>query len=60
MSVKITEMVIGCAYTVANTLGPGFLEKVYENAFAHEISKNCLEVKQQYAVNVYYDGICCR
>lgn len=57
MSVATTEMVIGCAYTVANTLGPGFLEKVYENAHAHEMRKNGLEVKQQYAVNVYYDGI---
>jgi GxxExxY protein len=30
MSVQTTEMIIGCAYTVANSLGPGFLEKVYE------------------------------
>jgi GxxExxY protein len=29
---KITEKVIGCAYTVSNSLGTGFLEKVYENA----------------------------
>ena len=57
MSVMITELVIGCAYTVANTLGPGFLEKVYENALAHEMRKNGLDVKQQYAVNVHYDGI---
>ena len=26
---------IGCALTVLNTLGTGFLEKVYENALAH-------------------------
>ena len=31
--------VIGCAFTVLNTLGPGFLEKVYENALAHELRK---------------------
>ena len=29
---KVTERVIGCAYTAGNTLGTGFLEKVYENA----------------------------
>ena len=29
---KITEKIIGLAYDVANTLGCGFLEKVYENA----------------------------
>jgi len=33
---RITEKIIGCAYTVSNTLGAGFLEKVYENALAHE------------------------
>jgi len=57
MSELITEKIIGCAYTVANILGPGFLEKVYENALAHELRKIDLDVKQQHAVNVYYDGI---
>jgi len=33
----MTEKVIGCAFTVSNTLGCGFLEKVYENALAHEL-----------------------
>ena len=28
----LTHTIIGCAYKVHNTLGPGFLEKVYENA----------------------------
>jgi len=38
-------------------LGSGFLEKVYENALAHELRKAGLEVEQQYAVNVHYDGV---
>jgi len=54
----ITEKVIGCAYTVANTLGVGFLEKVYENALAHELTKTGLEFTQQDPVEVMYDGIC--
>jgi GxxExxY protein len=57
MSNQITESVIGCAYTVANTLGTGFLEKVYENALAHELRKNGLHINQQSAINVLYDGI---
>jgi len=53
----ITEKVIGCAYAVGNALGNGFLEKVYENALAHEIGKAGLRVQQQKKVDVYYDGM---
>ncbi len=54
---KITERIIGCAYKVSNTLGSGFLEKVYENAFAYELGKTGLSVKQQSVIQVKYDGI---
>ena len=54
---SITETIIGCAYTVGNTLGHGFLEKVYENALSHELSKNGIQVRQQYAIQVTYDGV---
>ncbi len=57
MNEEITEKIIGCAYTVANTLGAGFLEKVYENALAHELRKDGLETEQQFPVIVRYDGI---
>ena len=53
---QITEGIIGCAYTVANTLGPGFLEKVYENALSHELRKAGLRVRQQASIQVGYDG----
>ena len=54
---KITEKIIGCSFTVSNTLGCGFLEKVYENAFAHELRKNKLNVLQQHSIKVFYDEI---
>jgi len=57
MNILITEKIIGCAYTVANTLGSGFLEKVYENALAHEMRKTGLSVQQQVGVSVTYDGM---
>ena len=53
----LTEAIIGCAYAVANTLGNGFLEKVYENALAHELEKSGLSVSQQYSIPVLYDNI---
>lgn len=52
----LTEKIIGCAYKVHNALGPGFLEKVYENALRIELEKLGLRVKQQEPINVIYDG----
>jgi GxxExxY protein len=54
----ITEKIIGCAYDVSNTLGSGFVEKVYENALVHCIRKTTvLVVTQQCQIRVEYDGI---
>jgi len=53
---EISQKVIGCAYTVSNTLGCGFLEKVYENACTHEIRKLGLRVESQRPFSIYYDG----
>ena len=52
----ITEKIIGAAYKVYNTLGHGFLEKVYENALVYEMETENLEVKQQESIKVSYDG----
>jgi GxxExxY protein len=41
--------VIGCAFTVLNRLGAGFLEKVYENALALELRVSGLAVVQQHS-----------
>ena len=54
---KITELIIGCSYKVGNTLGCGFLEKVYENALAFEINKSGLNVKQQEKIQVFYENV---
>ena len=52
---QITEKIIGCAFKVSNTLGIGFVEKVYVNSLAHEVGKTKLQVKQQHPICVYYD-----
>ena len=54
---RITEKIIGCAFKVGNTLGPGYLEKVYENALSHELRKAGLKVDQQLPLKVGYEGI---
>src|SRR5438874_2294110 len=53
----LTEKIIACAYKVLNTLEPGFLEKVYENALAHELRKNGHRVDQQDPLTVIYDDV---
>ena len=52
---KITEKVIGAAYTVSNTLCAGFLEKVYENALCIELKKAGVSYSQQLPLEVMYD-----
>ena len=53
----LSGRVIGCAFTVLNTLGAGFLEKVYENALAHELGAAGLIVVQQCSVKVHYNDV---
>ena len=52
----LTHKVIGCAYKVHNTLGFGFLEKVYENALRLELTKQGIRVLQQPKLPVFYEG----
>jgi GxxExxY protein len=54
---ELTDAIIGAFYHVYNTLGYGFLEKVYENALAHELPKRGLQVAQQVPIKVSYDGV---
>jgi GxxExxY protein len=53
----LSKRIIGCGLRVAGTLGNGFLERVYENAMAHELRKAGLGVEQQRGITVMYDGV---
>jgi GxxExxY protein len=52
---ELSETVIGCFFKVYNTLGYGFLEKVYENAMMIELSKTGIIVAKQKSIKVHYD-----
>ena len=54
---EITEKIIGCAYEVANELGCGFLEKIYQNAMFVELTRKELSVQQQAPIVVRYHGV---
>ena len=51
---EITEKVIGCAYTVYNKMGYGFLESVYEKCMLIELKKVCLDAESQKKIKVHY------
>jgi GxxExxY protein len=53
---EITDKIIRAYYSVYNTLGYGFLEKVYENAMLIELKKMNILVERQKKINVYYEG----
>ncbi len=54
---KITGPIIGAFYEVYNTLGYGFLEKVYENALVHLLRQQGLLVRQQTPISVVFRGV---
>ena len=51
----LTEKVIGCAFTVYNKMGFGYLEFVYEKCLLIELTKIGLKTESQKRINVFYD-----
>ena len=51
---ELTSKIISCFYKVYNTLGFGFLEKVYENAMLIELNESGLTTERQKPISVFY------
>ena len=52
----ITDSILKAFYKVYNSLGYGFLEKVYENAMRIELTNIHLTVNQQRNIKVFYEN----
>jgi len=52
----ICGWIIGAAMKVHSTLGPGFLESVYQNALIWELRKNGFKAEAERPITVRYDG----
>jgi GxxExxY protein len=52
----LATAVIGAAYEVANQLGAGFLEKVYEQAMLRELRLRSIPAEAQVAMRIFYKG----
>jgi len=48
--------VMGAAFEVYKELGPGFLEAVYEEALARELSERNIPFRRQVALAIHYKG----
>ncbi len=53
---ELTRKVIGCAYTVYNRMGFGFLESVYEQCLLIELGRAGIRAASQVPIRVQYDG----
>lgn len=52
----MATITVDICYKIHTTLGPGFLESVYESAFAYELKKRKIPYFRQAEVPVYYEG----
>jgi hypothetical protein len=52
----LTERVLGAVFEVSNTLGAGFLEKVYERALLRELGLRGIRATAQTSIPGFYKG----
>jgi GxxExxY protein len=52
---ELSEKIIGCAFTVYNKMGSGYLESVYERCILIELKKAGLQTETQKPIQVFYD-----
>ena len=53
----LTGQVIGLAMKVHRTLGPGFLESVYQKALLYELAKTGFKVESEKPIHVRYESV---
>ena len=54
----LTDRILKAAYTVHNELGCGFLEKVYQEALAIQMTEMNIPFEREKHLNVFYHGKC--
>jgi GxxExxY protein len=53
----LSGRVIEAAIKVHQSLGPGFLESIYENALSLELERRGIRFERQKAIKVLYEGV---
>ncbi len=53
---ELSNKIIGYAIQIHKTLGPGFVERIYAKALAHEFKKNRINFTQEKSIKIKYDS----
>jgi GxxExxY protein len=53
---RLTKQVIEAFYDVYNTLGPGFLESVYQTSMVYELARRDIEATREHPLAVVFKG----
>lgn len=54
---ELTDKILNCAFKVHSNLGPGLLEKTYEECFAYELQKIGIFVEKQKELPLIYNEV---
>lgn len=54
---EISYAIRGAIFKVYNSLGPGLLESVYQQALVHELTKMGMNVQTEVSIPIVYDDI---
>lgn len=53
---QLTQQIIKAVIKVHQTLGPGFLERIYHNALVVELTRQEFTVESEKEISIYYEG----
>ena len=54
---ELATVAVDICFKIHNLLGPGLLERVYEEAFAYELEKRGIPYKRQKYIRVEYEDV---
>ncbi|HEY0348537.1 MAG TPA: GxxExxY protein [Pyrinomonadaceae bacterium] len=54
---EVAKQIVGVAFKIHSTYGPGLLESVYETIMAYELNKRGLRVNRQQAIPVIHEEV---
>lgn len=53
---RVASDIVDAAVKVHKTLGPGFLEGIYQKALGHELEKRGVDISAEVVADILYDG----